>query len=66
MTKDLLKSFKRKQRLHEKFSKREQLKMKLHIRSANIYLKKSRKKLKKPIISINQNFLKMALKTRKK
>ena len=53
ITRGLQKSSKRKQRLNEKFLKTVQLKMKLCIRSINIYLKKLRKDLKQFIISVN-------------
>ena len=49
----LQKSYKRKQRLYEKFLRKEQLKMKLYIRSINIYFKRLRKNLKQVIISVN-------------
>ena len=53
ITRGLQKSSKRKQRLNEKLLKTVQLKMKLYIRSINIYLKKLRKDLKQFIISVN-------------
>ena len=53
ITRGLQKSSKRKQRLNEKLLKTVQLKMKLYIRSINIYLKKLRKDLKQVIISVN-------------
>ena len=46
ITRGLQKSSKRKQRLYEKFFKKEQPKMKLYIRSINIYLKKIKKRSK--------------------
>ena len=47
----LQKPSKRKQRLCDKFLKKEELKMKLYTRSINIYLKKLRKSPKQVIIS---------------
>ena len=49
ITSGLQKSSKRKKRLYEKLLKKEQLKMKLYIRSINIYLKKLRKDLKQVV-----------------
>ena len=49
----LQKLSKRKQRLYEKFLKKEHLKIKLYIRSINVHLKKLRKNLKQVIINVN-------------
>ena len=50
MTKGLLKSSKRKQKLNEKFLKKELHEMKAFIKHINVFLKVERKSLKKTII----------------